>query len=116
MWAAGKPSSCAGPPADCTNPSIRLSWSPPHKAPSWNSTDNFASSSKGTPPASPGPSSPMASKVVARNHLAGVSLQDMKAYLLHHLKIVGVKRKDQSRIIREFRQINPKSNRDEQKF
>ncbi|CAO0824496.1 hypothetical protein DFAR_670005 [Desulfarculales bacterium] len=33
----------------------------------------------------------LASRVVARSHLAGVSLQDMQAYLLHHLKIVGVK-------------------------
>ncbi|CAO0823189.1 hypothetical protein DFAR_3500007 [Desulfarculales bacterium] len=29
--------------------------------------------------------------MVARSHLAGVSLQDMQAYLLHHLKNVGVK-------------------------
>lgn len=34
---------------------------------------------------------PLASRVVARSHLAGVSLQDMQAYLLHHLKIAGVK-------------------------
>ncbi|CAO0824298.1 hypothetical protein DFAR_570011 [Desulfarculales bacterium] len=34
---------------------------------------------------------PLASKVVARSHLAGVSLQSMQAYLLHHLKIAGVK-------------------------
>ncbi|CAO0822024.1 hypothetical protein DFAR_2770045 [Desulfarculales bacterium] len=27
---------------------------------------------------------------MASNHLAGVSLQDMQAYLLHHLKIAGV--------------------------
>ncbi|CAO0823659.1 hypothetical protein DFAR_3820013 [Desulfarculales bacterium] len=34
---------------------------------------------------------PLASRVVARSHLAGVSLQSMPAYLLHHLKIAGVK-------------------------
>jgi general secretion pathway protein A len=34
---------------------------------------------------------PLASGVVARSHLAGVSLQDMQAYLLHHFKIAGVK-------------------------
>ncbi|CAO0822906.1 AAA family ATPase [Desulfarculales bacterium] len=34
---------------------------------------------------------PLASRVVARSHLASVSLQDIQAYLLHHLKIVGVK-------------------------
>ena len=34
---------------------------------------------------------PLASRVVARSHLAGVSLQDMQAYLSHHLKIAGVK-------------------------
>ncbi|CAO0822804.1 hypothetical protein DFAR_320006 [Desulfarculales bacterium] len=34
---------------------------------------------------------PLASRVVARSHLAGVFLQDMQAYLLHHLKIAGVK-------------------------
>ncbi|CAO0824343.1 hypothetical protein DFAR_620003 [Desulfarculales bacterium] len=34
----------------------------------------------------------LAPRVVARSHLAGVSLQDMQAYLLHHLKIVSVKR------------------------
>jgi general secretion pathway protein A len=34
---------------------------------------------------------PLASRVVARSHLTGVSLQDMQAYLLHHLKIAGVK-------------------------
>ncbi|CAO0823962.1 hypothetical protein DFAR_4000001 [Desulfarculales bacterium] len=28
---------------------------------------------------------------MARSHLAGVSLQDMQAYLLHHLKIAGIK-------------------------
>ncbi|CAO0823214.1 hypothetical protein DFAR_3540004 [Desulfarculales bacterium] len=35
---------------------------------------------------------PLASRVVARSHLAGVSLQSMQAYLLHHRKIVDVKR------------------------
>ncbi|CAO0821430.1 hypothetical protein DFAR_2330017 [Desulfarculales bacterium] len=29
--------------------------------------------------------------MVARSHLAGGSLQNMQAYLLHHLKIEGVK-------------------------
>ncbi|CAO0822674.1 hypothetical protein DFAR_3220005 [Desulfarculales bacterium] len=33
----------------------------------------------------------LASRVLAKSHLAGVSLQNMQAYLLHHLKIVGVK-------------------------
>ncbi|CAO0823507.1 hypothetical protein DFAR_3740005 [Desulfarculales bacterium] len=33
---------------------------------------------------------PLASRVVIRSHLAGVSLQDMQVYLLHHLKIAGV--------------------------
>ncbi|CAO0823356.1 hypothetical protein DFAR_3680001 [Desulfarculales bacterium] len=28
---------------------------------------------------------------MSRSHLAGVSTQDMQAYLLHHFKIVGVK-------------------------
>ncbi|CAO0824418.1 hypothetical protein DFAR_630057 [Desulfarculales bacterium] len=37
---------------------------------------------------------PLASRVVARSHLAGVSLQDMQNYLLqHHRKIAGVKQK-----------------------
>ncbi|CAO0823384.1 AAA family ATPase [Desulfarculales bacterium] len=35
---------------------------------------------------------PLASRVVAKSLLAGISLQDMQAYLLHHLKIAGVKR------------------------
>ncbi|CAO0819651.1 hypothetical protein DFAR_620008 [Desulfarculales bacterium] len=34
---------------------------------------------------------PLASRVVARSHLAGVSLQNMQAYLLHYLKITDVK-------------------------
>ncbi|CAO0822575.1 hypothetical protein DFAR_530015 [Desulfarculales bacterium] len=34
---------------------------------------------------------PLASRGVARSHLAGVSLQDVQAYLLHHLKIAGIK-------------------------
>ncbi|CAO0822002.1 hypothetical protein DFAR_2770023 [Desulfarculales bacterium] len=33
---------------------------------------------------------PLTSRVVAGSHLAGVSLQDMQAYLLHYLKIAGV--------------------------
>ncbi|CAO0820242.1 AAA family ATPase [Desulfarculales bacterium] len=33
---------------------------------------------------------PLASRVVARSHLAGVSFQGMQAYLLHHLKIADV--------------------------
>ncbi|CAO0822880.1 hypothetical protein DFAR_3360007 [Desulfarculales bacterium] len=31
---SGNPPPCAGPPADCTHPSIRSSGSPPHRAPS----------------------------------------------------------------------------------
>ncbi|CAO0824796.1 hypothetical protein DFAR_920018 [Desulfarculales bacterium] len=34
---------------------------------------------------------PLASRVVARSHLASVSLQDMQTYLLHRLKITDVK-------------------------
>ncbi|CAO0824021.1 hypothetical protein DFAR_4030005 [Desulfarculales bacterium] len=34
---------------------------------------------------------PLAFRVVAKSPLAGVSLQDMQAYLLHHLKIADVK-------------------------
>ncbi|CAO0823088.1 hypothetical protein DFAR_3460067 [Desulfarculales bacterium] len=30
---------------------------------------------------------------MAKSHLVGASLQDMQAYLLYHLKIVGVKQK-----------------------
>ncbi|CAO0819799.1 hypothetical protein DFAR_1110069 [Desulfarculales bacterium] len=37
-------------------------------------------------------SQPLASRVVARSHLAGASLQDMQASLLHYLKSAGVKR------------------------
>ncbi|CAO0822522.1 hypothetical protein DFAR_3150002 [Desulfarculales bacterium] len=33
---------------------------------------------------------PLASRVVVRSHLGGVSLQNMQAYLLHHRKIAGV--------------------------
>ncbi|CAO0823992.1 hypothetical protein DFAR_4000031 [Desulfarculales bacterium] len=33
---------------------------------------------------------PLASRVVARSHLAGVSLQGMQGYLLHYFKIAGV--------------------------
>ena len=36
---------------------------------------------------------PLASRIVARTHLQGVSRQDMEAYLIHHLKIAGVKNK-----------------------
>ena len=32
---------------------------------------------------------PLASRVVGRTHLAGLQLQDMKGYLVHHLQIVG---------------------------
>ncbi|CAO0819728.1 hypothetical protein DFAR_1100022 [Desulfarculales bacterium] len=62
MWAAGDPPTCAGPPAGCTHPSIKSSGSPPHRTPSWNFTGKSVSSSKGTPPASPGPSSPSSSE------------------------------------------------------
>ena len=34
---------------------------------------------------------PLASRVVARTHLMGVSKKDMEAYILHHLKVAGVK-------------------------
>ncbi|CAO0820256.1 hypothetical protein DFAR_1470001 [Desulfarculales bacterium] len=34
---------------------------------------------------------PLTFRVVARSHLAGVSLQDMQDYLLHYLKIADVK-------------------------
>ncbi|CAO0821726.1 hypothetical protein DFAR_850003 [Desulfarculales bacterium] len=34
---------------------------------------------------------PLASRVVARSHLADVSLQNLQDYLLYHLKIAGVK-------------------------
>ena len=34
---------------------------------------------------------PLASRVVARTHLQGVSKKDMEAYILHHLKVAGVK-------------------------
>ncbi|CAO0821195.1 hypothetical protein DFAR_2210003 [Desulfarculales bacterium] len=47
MWAAENPPPCAGPPTDCTYSNIRSSGSPPHRTPSWNSTDKSASSSKG---------------------------------------------------------------------
>ncbi|CAO0823072.1 hypothetical protein DFAR_3460051 [Desulfarculales bacterium] len=33
----------------------------------------------------------MASRVVAKSHLAGVALQDMQTYLLHHSKVAGAK-------------------------
>jgi len=34
---------------------------------------------------------PLASRVVARTHLQGVSKKDMEAYIIHHLNIAGVK-------------------------
>ena len=36
-------------------------------------------------------SQPLASRIVARSHLEGVSRQDMEHYLKHHLSIAGVK-------------------------
>jgi type II secretory pathway predicted ATPase ExeA len=33
---------------------------------------------------------PLASRIVARSHLEGISRQEMEAYLLHHLKIAGI--------------------------
>ena len=37
-------------------------------------------------------SQPLASRIVARSHLEGVSRQDMEQYLRHHLSIAGVKK------------------------
>jgi len=37
-------------------------------------------------------SEPLASRVVARSHLEGVSRQDMEQYLKHHLAIAGIKK------------------------
>lgn len=37
-------------------------------------------------------SAPLASRVVAKSHLESVNLEIMKEYLIHHLKISGVKR------------------------
>ena len=37
-------------------------------------------------------SQPLASRIVARSHLEGVSHQDMEQYLKHHLSIAGVKK------------------------
>lgn len=37
-------------------------------------------------------SMPLASRIVARSHLEGVSRQDMEQYLTHHLAIAGVKK------------------------
>jgi general secretion pathway protein A len=37
-------------------------------------------------------SQPLASRIVARSHLEGVSRQDMEQYLKHHLSIAGVKK------------------------
>jgi general secretion pathway protein A len=39
------------------------------------------------------PASPLASRVVARSHLEGVSRQQMQQYIEHHLAIAGVTRK-----------------------
>ena len=36
-------------------------------------------------------SRPLASRIVARSHLEGSNRQDMKDYVIHHLKIAGVK-------------------------
>ena len=36
-------------------------------------------------------SRPLASRVVGRSHLEGLTLKDMEGYLNHHLKIAGVK-------------------------
>jgi general secretion pathway protein A len=36
-------------------------------------------------------SSPLASRIVARSHLEGIDLEQMKLYLAHHLSIAGVK-------------------------
>lgn len=36
-------------------------------------------------------SQPLASRIVARSHLQGTSLEGMKTYLVHHLAIAGVK-------------------------
>lgn len=33
---------------------------------------------------------PLASRVITRCHLEGLNLQDMQAYLLHHIKVAGV--------------------------
>jgi len=37
-------------------------------------------------------SSPLSSRVIARSHLEGQTLQGMKVYLMHHLKLSGVDR------------------------
>lgn len=37
-------------------------------------------------------SQPLASRIVARSHLEGISRQDMEQYLQHHLSIAGVKK------------------------
>ena len=37
-------------------------------------------------------SQPLASRIVARSHLEGVSRQDMELYIRHHLSIAGVKK------------------------
>ena len=33
---------------------------------------------------------PLASRVVAKSHFAGIDREEMKAYLLHHLNIAGI--------------------------
>jgi type II secretory pathway predicted ATPase ExeA len=38
------------------------------------------------------PAAPLASRVVARSHLEGVSRQQMQQYIAHHLAIAGVTR------------------------
>ena len=35
-------------------------------------------------------SRPLASRIVGRTHLQGLSLKDMQAYLVHHLKLAGI--------------------------
>jgi type II secretory pathway predicted ATPase ExeA len=37
-------------------------------------------------------SQPLASRIVARSHLEGVSRQDMEQYLIHHLAIAGIRK------------------------
>jgi len=36
-------------------------------------------------------SMPLASRVVAKSHFVGIDREQMKDYLLHHLKIAGIK-------------------------
>ncbi|RPI78597.1 MAG: AAA family ATPase [Desulfobacteraceae bacterium] len=35
---------------------------------------------------------PLASRIVARSHLQGVNREDMEQYLIHHLKVAGIKK------------------------